>query len=34
MIGNAVPISLAYEIAMAIKMFLENNGDKVIGIKD
>lgn len=32
MIGNAVPVNLAYEIAIAIKMFLEGNGDKVIGI--
>lgn len=32
MIGNAVPVNLAYEIAVAIKMFLEGNGDKVIGI--
>lgn len=34
MIGNAVPVNLAYEIAVAIKMFLEGNGDKVIGIND
>lgn len=32
MIGNAVPVNLAYEIAIAIKMFLEGNGDKVVGI--
>lgn len=32
MIGNAVPVNLAYEIAVAIKLFLEGNGDKVIGI--
>lgn len=31
MIGNAVPVNLAYEIAAAIKMFLEGNGNKVIG---
>lgn len=31
MIGNAVPVNLAYEIAVAIKMFLEGNGDKVVG---
>lgn len=30
MIGNAVPVNLAYEIGVAIKMFLEGNGDKVI----
>lgn len=34
MIGNAVPVNLAYEIAVAIRLFLEGNGDKVIGIKD
>lgn len=33
MIGNAVPVNLAYEIAVAIKMFLEGNGNKVIGIE-
>lgn len=33
MIGNAVPVNLAYEIAVAIKMFLEGNGSKVIGIE-
>ena len=32
MIGNAVPVNLAYEIAVSIKMFLEGNGDKVVGI--
>ena len=32
MIGNAVPVNLAYEIATAIKMFLQGEGDKVIGI--
>lgn len=32
MIGNAVPVNLAYEIAVAIKMFLEGNGDKIIGV--
>lgn len=34
MIGNAVPVNLAYEIATAIMMYLEGNGDKVIGIDD
>lgn len=29
MIGNAVPVNLAYEIATAIKMFLEGNGSLV-----
>lgn len=33
MIGNAVPVNLAYEIAVAIKLFLEGDGDKVIGIE-
>lgn len=33
MIGNAVPVNLAYEIASAIKLFLEGNGDKVTGIE-
>ena len=32
MIGNAVPVNLAYEIAEAIKLFLEGNGEKVVGI--
>ena len=32
MIGNAVPVNLAYEIAMAIKMFLNGEGDQVVGI--
>ncbi len=32
MIGNAVPVNLAYEIATAIKMFLNGKGDQVIGI--
>ncbi|MEO5284896.1 DNA cytosine methyltransferase [Limosilactobacillus allomucosae] len=32
MIGNAVPVNLAFEIATAIKMFLIGEGDKVIGI--
>lgn len=32
MIGNAVPVNLAYEIAVAIKMFLEGNGHQVVGI--
>ena len=33
MIGNAVPVNLAFEIATAIRMHLEGNGDQVIGIK-
>ena len=33
MIGNAVPVNLAYEIAIAVKMFLEGEGDKVVGIE-
>ncbi len=32
MIGNAVPVNLAYEIAVAIRMFLIGEGDKVCGI--
>lgn len=32
MIGNAVPVNLAYEIAVAIKMFLQGKGDSVVGI--
>ena len=32
MIGNAVPVNLAYEIAVAIKLFLEGKGDQVVGI--
>lgn len=32
MIGNAVPVNLAYEIAAAIKLFLEGKGDRVVGI--
>lgn len=32
MIGNAVPVNLAYEIAVAIMMHLNGEGDKVIGI--
>ena len=34
MIGNAVPVNLAYEIATAIKLYLEGNGDKVIVDED
>lgn len=34
MIGNAVPVNLAYEIAAAIMMYLNGNGDKVVGIDD
>lgn len=33
MIGNAVPVNLAYEIASAIKLFLQGKGDEVIGIE-
>lgn len=32
MIGNAVPVNLAYEIAVAIKLFLEGKGNQVVGI--
>lgn len=32
MIGNAVPVNLAYEIAVAIKQFLIGHGETVIGI--
>lgn len=32
MIGNAVPVNLAYEIATAIKLFLEGKGSDVVGI--
>lgn len=32
MIGNAVPVNLAYEIAIAIKLFLQGKGDMVNGI--
>ena len=32
MIGNAVPVNLAYEIAVAIKLHLESRGDEVMGI--
>ena len=34
MIGNAVPVNLAFEIATAIRMHLEGNGDQVIGIEE
>lgn len=34
MIGNAVPVNLAYEIAVAIKLFLEGRGNEVIGISN
>ena len=33
MIGNAVPVNLAYEIAVAIKLFLLGRGNEVVGIK-
>ena len=32
MIGNAVPVNLAYEIATAIKMYLNGEEDKVVAI--
>ena len=34
MIGNAVPVNLAYEIAVAIKKFPEGKGDEVASIDD
>lgn len=34
MIGNAVPVNLAYEIATAIKLYLNGEGDKVVAIDD
>ena len=34
MIGNAVPVNLEYEIATAIRMFLQGEGDKVVGIDE
>ncbi len=34
MIGNAVPVNLAYEIAKAIKMFLNGQGSEVIPIDE
>ena len=34
MIGNAVPVNLAYEIATAIKLCLNGEGDKVVAIDD
>ena len=34
MIGNAVPVNLAYEIAVAIMMHLNGEGDKVVGIDE
>ena len=33
MIGNAVPVNLAFEVATAIRMHLEGNGDQVVGIE-
>lgn len=33
MIGNAVPVNLAYEIAKAIKLFLDGKGNQVKGIE-
>ena len=32
MIGNAVPVNLAYEVAVAIKLFLEGRGEEVVSI--
>ena len=32
MIGNAVPVNLAYEIAVAVMMHLQGNGNSVIGL--
>ena len=32
MIGKAVPVNLAYEVAVAIKLFLEGRGKEVVGI--
>lgn len=34
MIGNAVPVNLAYEIAVAIRLFLEGRGSEVVGIDE
>lgn len=34
MIGNAVPVNLAFEIGTAIKMFLDGEGDRVIPIDE
>lgn len=34
MIGNAVPVNLAYEIAEAIKLYLNGEGDKVVADQD
>ena len=34
MIGNAVPVNLAHEIATAIKLYLNGEGDKVVAIDD
>lgn len=34
MIGNAVPVNLAYEIACAIKLYLNGEGDKVVVDQD
>ena len=34
MIGNAVPVNLAYEIATAIRLFLEGNGHLVTSAED
>ena len=34
MIGNAVPVNLAYEIAVAIKLHLQGEGYKVVGIDE
>lgn len=34
MIGNAVPVNLAYEIAVAIKMYLEGKGNDVVSAEN
>ena len=34
MIGNAVPVNLAYEIATAIKLYLEGKGTAVEIVRD
>ena len=32
MIGNAVPVNLAYEIATAIQLYFKGEGDRVVAI--
>lgn len=34
MIGNAVPVNLAFEIALAIKKFLLGEGDQIVGVAE